>query len=335
MYSAGILGIGSYAPDKILTNADLERIVETSDEWISTRTGIKERRIVAQDQATSDLAVEAARKALAQAGVSGAEIDLIIVATISPDMLFPATACLVQDALEANNAAAFDLSAGCSGFVYALVTGAQFVASGLYEKVLIIGADALSRLTDWEDRRTCVLFGDGASAAVIGRVPEGYGLLASVLGADGSGGETLMLPAGGSRRPASLETVQAREHFIKMEGREVFKFAVRIMQEATLQVVEKAGLSLDEIDLFVPHQANVRIIEASLSRMGVPSERVFLNVDKYGNTSSASIGLALDEACQEGKVTDGANLALVGFGAGLTWGGAVLRWYAGGNRSDD
>lgn len=326
-YSAGILGLGSYVPEKVLTNLDLEQIVETSDEWISSRTGIKERRILAPEQATSDLAIEAAKKALEQAQLPAEELELIIVATISPDMIFPATACLVQAALGAKRAAAFDLSAGCSGFVYGLVTAAQFVEAGLYQNVLVIGADALSRLTDWEDRRTCVLFGDGGAAAVVGRVPDGYGLLASLLGSDGAGGANLQLPAGGSRRPATVETVQNREHYIKMQGPEVFKFAVRVMQEATGEVVKRAGLALEDVDLFVPHQANIRIIEASLNRMGVEPERVFVNVQKYGNTSAASVGLALNEAAQEGRLHDGDTVVLVGFGAGLTWGGAVLKWY--------
>lgn len=326
-YDVGIVGMGSYVPDRILTNYDLEKMVDTSDEWIVSRTGIKERRICQKDQATSDLAVVAARRALANAGLTPQDIDLIIVATISPDMLFPSTSCLVQAALAAGHAAAFDLSAGCSGFVYGLVTGAQFVQTGLYNRVLVIGADALSRLTDWEDRRTCILFGDGAAAAIVSRVPTGYGLRASFLRADGSGQSSLCMPAGGSRRPASLETVQNREHFIKMEGPEVFKFAVKVMQEATQEVLEKSQLTLADIKLFVPHQANIRIIEASLNRMGVEAERVFLNVGKYGNTSAASVGIALDEALQAGRIAEGDYILLVGFGAGLTWGSLLLKWY--------
>ncbi|NLY55169.1 MAG: ketoacyl-ACP synthase III [Firmicutes bacterium] len=327
IYSAGIIGLGKYLPERIVTNRELEELVDTSDEWITTRTGISERRIAAAEQATSDLAIAAAQEALLDARLGADELDLIIVATISPDMIFPATACLVQAALGATKAAAFDLSAGCSGYVYALITAAQFIAAGLYQNVLVVGADTLSRLTDWQDRRTCVLFGDGAAAAVVGRVPDGYGILGSLLGADGTGGNHLYLPAGGSRRPASPETLENREHYIKMSGPEVFKFAVKVMEEATLQVIEQAGLTLADIDLFVPHQANIRIIDSSLHRMGVPHERVFLNVDKYGNTSAASVGIALAEAVAAGRVHDGDNILLVGFGAGLTWGSAVLKWY--------
>ncbi len=333
-YSAGIIGLGKYLPERIITNRELEQLVDTSDEWIITRTGISERRIASAEQATSDLAIEAAKAALLDARLNAADLDLIIVATISPDMIFPATACLVQAALGATNAAAFDLSAGCSGYVYGLITAAQFVAAGLYQNVLVVGADTLSRLTDWEDRRTCVLFGDGASAAVVSRVPHGYGILGSLLGSDGTGGIHLHLPAGGSRRPASAETLENREHYIKMAGPEVFKFAVKVMQEATLQVIEQAGLTLADIDLFIPHQANIRIIDSSLHRMGVPLEQVFLNVDKYGNTSAASIGIALAEAVESGRLHDGDNILLVGFGAGLTWGSVVLKWYERGQSNE-
>lgn len=324
--SVGIIGMGSAIPEGILTNADLEKMVNTSDEWIRTRTGIRERRISSPDISTSVLAAEAARKALADGGVEPMELDLIIVATISPDMVFPSTACLVQAKLGAKKAAAYDLSAGCSGFIYGLVQGAQTVAAGLYKKVLVIGADILSKYVDWEDRSTCVLFGDAAGAAVLGEVEEGYGFRGFSLGADGEGAELLRLPAGGSAKPASVATVVNREHFIKMAGSEVFKFAVRIMGEASLEVLEKAGMVKEDIDLFVPHQANTRIIDAAAKKLNLSPEKVFINVDRFGNTSGASIPLALDEAYRNRRIKKGDNLLMVGFGAGLTWGSAIVRW---------
>ncbi|MGE5575996.1 MAG: beta-ketoacyl-ACP synthase III [Syntrophothermus sp.] len=324
--AVGIIGTGSEVPPRIVTNADLEKIVDTSDEWIRTRTGISERRIADPDMATSDLAVGAAKKALAAAGVEPEELDLIIVATVTPDMLFPSASCIVQDKLGAKKAAAFDLSAGCSGFVYSLSTAAQFIATGIYDKVLVIGAECLSKITNWEDRSTCVLFGDGAGAVVLAPVEEGKGFLSFVLGAEGGGGDKLFMPAGGSRLPASDRTIAAKQHFINMSGNEVFKFAVRIMGEAAVEVLEKAGLSPGQVDLFVPHQANIRIIEAAAKRLGLSMDRVFVNVQKYGNTSAASIGLALDEAVREGRIKSGDLLVLVGFGAGLTWAAAALRW---------
>jgi len=321
---AGILGVGSCVPERVLTNFDLEKMVDTSDEWISTRTGIKERRIADESKATSDYAAGAARLALERAGVDPQELDMIIVATVTPDMFFPSTACLVQEMIGATRAAAFDLSAGCSGFVYALDVAARGIEAGAYRKVLVIGADLLSRVTDYTDRTTCVLFGDGAGATVLGAVDEG-GILATYLGADGSGGEKLCIPAGGSRVPAG-KAESSRQHYIHMEGNEVFKFAVRIMPEAAMEVMRRAGVAPGEVDLFIPHQANVRIIDAAAKRLGIESERVFVNVDRYGNTSAASIPIALDEAVGTGKVKAGDILVLVGFGAGLTWGAAALQW---------
>lgn len=325
--SVGIIGIGSYTPQKIVTNRDLEKMVETSDEWIVSRTGIKQRHVVEPGVATSDLAAQAAERALADAGLSADEIDLIIVATATPDMLFPSTACLVQDKIKANKAAAFDLAAGCSGFVYGLVTGSQFIRTGLYKKVLVIGAEALSTILDWSDRNTCVLFGDGAGAAVLGEVPGGYGILGAELGADGSGGELLKLPAGGSRMPATRESIEQRLHYVQMSGNDVFKFAVKVMGEAAIKALDNSGLSYADVDCLIPHQANIRIIQSAAKRLKLPMDKVVINVDKYGNTSAASIPLAMDEASKEGKLKPGNIIVLVGFGAGLTWASCVIKWY--------
>ncbi|ALP35065.1 MULTISPECIES: beta-ketoacyl-ACP synthase III [Paenibacillus] len=324
--SVGVIGTGKYVPEKILTNKDLEAIVETSDEWIVSRTGIQERHIAAPEQATSDLAYEAAIKALASAGMTAQDLDLIIVATVTPDMAFPSTACILQDKLGAKGAAAFDLSAACSGFVYGLATATSFIKTGIYNNALIIGADCLSRITDYTDRNTCVLFGDGAGAVVIGEVPEGRGFQSFDLGAEGAGGGLLKLEAGGSRLPASADTVENKQHYIYMNGREVFKFAVRVMGTATVDVLEKAGLSKDDIDLFVPHQANIRIIQSAMQRLDLPEEKVIINVHKYANTSAASIPLALVEAAEEGRMKEGDRVLMVGFGGGLTWGASVLVW---------
>ncbi|MGB9662782.1 MAG: beta-ketoacyl-ACP synthase III [Moorellaceae bacterium] len=325
----GIIGTGSCLPERILTNFDLEKIVDTSDEWIRTRTGIRERRIAGEDTAASDLSLRAAERALASAGVSAEELDLIIVATVTPDNLFPATACWVQARLGAQRAAALDISAGCTGFLYALGVGQQFVASGTYEKVLVIGVDVLSKIINWQDRNTCVLFGDGAGAVLLAPAPAGEGILSLYLGADGTGGPLLIMPAGGSRLPASLETVNRKLHSIQMQGSEVFKFAVRILGEASLAALEKAGLSKEEVDLLIPHQANMRIIEAALKRLGLPPEKVYVNLDRYGNMSSASVPVALDEACREGRLKKGDKVLMVSFGAGLTWGAAVVKWIMG------
>lgn len=321
---AGILGVGSAVPDRVLTNADLERMVDTSDEWISTRTGIKERRISEPTDRTSDYASQAALKALERAGVEPAELDLIIVATITPDKFCPPTACIVQDRINAPQAAAFDLSAACSGFVYALDVATRGIESGAYRRVLIIGADLLSHVTDYTDRSTCVLFGDGAGAAVVGPVEQG-GILSTYLGADGSGGSKLTVPAIRSREEAEGPT-EDEKSYIRMEGNEVFKFAVRVMPEAALEALRRADVPADQVDLFIPHQANIRIIDAAAKRLGIGSDKVFVNVQKYGNTSAASIPIALDEALQEGRIKEGDTLVLVGFGGGLTWAASVLEW---------
>ncbi|WP_429372907.1 beta-ketoacyl-ACP synthase III [Paenibacillus sp. DS2015] len=322
----GIIGTGKYVPEKILTNSDLEKMVDTNDEWIVSRTGIRERHIAAPDQATSDLAYEAALKALESAGMTADQLDLIIIATVTPDTIFPSTACIVQEKLGAKKAAAFDLSAACSGFVYSLATATNFIRTGMYNNALIIGADCLSRITDYTDRNTCVLFGDGAGAVVIGEVPEGRGFLSFDLGAEGAGGGLLKLEAGGSRLPASTATIEDKQHFIYMNGREVFKFAVRIMGSATESVLSKAGKTKEDIDLFVPHQANIRIIQSAMQRLDLPPEKCVINVDKYANTSAASIPLALVEAAEEGRMKEGDTVLMVGFGGGLTWGASVLVW---------
>lgn len=323
---AGIIGIGSYVPEKVITNGDLEKTIDTSDSWIVERTGIRERRVVAEGQATSDLATIAAERALADAGVSAEELDLIIVATVTPDMVFPSVACLVQNNLKAVNAAAFDLTAVCSGFMYALVTGTTFIQSGMYKKILIIGAEALSTITDWTDRNTAILFGDGAGAAVLAEVPEGFGVLGVHLGAEGAGGDLLKMPAGGSRLPASADTVAQRLHYTRMDGNEVFKFAVKVMGEAVKQALAMANLTSDDITYLVPHQANIRIIQSAAKRVGMPMDKVVVNVDKYGNTSAASIPIALDEAVKTGKIKKGDTIAMVGFGGGLTWAASIVKW---------
>lgn len=323
---AHVVGWGKYVPEAVLTNGDLARLVDTSDEWIESRTGIHKRHIAAQSESTSTLATRAARAALEVAGIRPAQVDLIIVATITPDFLFPATACAVQDALGATNAGAFDLSAGCSGFVYALAVGAGLIQAGIYRNVLVIGAETLSRIVDWSDRSTCVLFGDGAGAVLLQGSDTPGGVLSVVLGADGSGGDLLWMPAGGSRHPASHHTVAERMHFLQMKGREVFRFAVQQIPQATRQVLREAGLELHEVKLIVPHQANQRIIEAAARALGVPIEKFFTNVEEYGNTSAASIPIALVEALEKGLVQRGDVIVCVGFGAGLTWAAAAIRW---------
>ena len=328
-YSVGISGIASYVPDRVLTNDDLSKMVDTSHEWIVERTGIEERRVADEKAASSDLGIQAALKALEDANTSPEEIDLVLVATATPDYLFPSTACIIQEAIGAKNAAAFDLEAGCSGFVYGLVTGGSFIISGAYKKVLVIGTETLSKIIDWEDRNTCVLFGDGAGACVLERCEEGYGILSFELGADGSGGETLMVPAGGSKKPASLETVENRDHYLKMDGREVFKFAARKMPEATINALNKANLTIEDLDFLVPHQANLRIIDAAAKKLKMDRDKILVTLSKYGNSSSASIPLCLDEAVKDGKIKKGDNIVLVAFGAGLTWGSLALKWSKG------
>jgi 3-oxoacyl-[acyl-carrier-protein] synthase III len=323
-----IAGWGKYLPERIMPNSELATLVDTSDEWIRARTGIAERRIAAPEETTCTLAVHAARAALDRAGLEPSDLDLIIVATCTPDYAnMPATASLVQDALGAHRAGAFDLNAVCSGFVYALATGSQFIQSGVHKAVLVIGADVFTRILDWQDRSTCVLFGDGAGAVVLQPSDEPGGLLSFVLGSDGAGACSLYVPAGGSRRPASAETVAEREHYVKMQGREVFRFATRVVPESVLRALEQVGLSTNDVDLFIPHQANVRIIDAAARRLKLPEGSVFSNVAHYGNTSAASVPVALCEAIDEGLIQPGSTVVMTGFGAGLTWGTAVWRWH--------
>ncbi|CEO26973.1 beta-ketoacyl-ACP synthase III [Paraclostridium sordellii] len=322
---AGIVGVGSYIPKNIISNFDLEKIMDTSDEWIKTRTGIRERRIVDENEATSDLATKAALNAIKDANLTPEDIDLIIVATITPDMIFPSTACLVQANIKATKAACFDLEAACSGFIYGITVAKQFIESDTYKHVLVIGAEALSRILDYEDRSTAILFGDGAGAVVMGPVSEG-GVLSTSLGSDGNGKDYLNIPAGGSKTPASEDSIKNRLHFIKMAGNDVFKFAVRIMQDASVECIKSANLEIQDIDYLIPHQANIRIIEASAKRLKLSMDKVYVNLDKYGNMSAASIPVALDEAYREGKIKKGDNIVLVGFGGGLTWGASVVRW---------
>ncbi len=326
MKKTGILGVGKYLPENVLTNADLAKMVDTTDEWIFSRTGIKERRIAAENEATSDMALKAAKAALKNASLGPGDIDLIIVATITPDMFFPATACLIQNKLGAGNVPAFDIAVACSGYVYGLAIADQFIKSGVYKHALVVAAEKLSSVTDWEDRTTCVLFGDGAGAAVLGPVEEG-GILGVSLGADGSKGDLLQLPAGGSRMPASIKTVENKLHTIKMEGNVLFRHAVKIMADAALAVTEPLNLKGDDIDLIIPHQANIRILNALAKRMGVdPAKKVYLNIEKYGNMSAASSAVALTEAVEEGRIKKGDIILMDAFGGGLTWGALIIKW---------
>jgi len=324
--TVSITGVGSYVPEKVLSNQDLEKMVDTSDEWITTRTGAKERRLAAQDEFTSDLATKAAQLAMKMAGVSGEQIDLIIVATVTPDMPFPSTACLVQKKIGATRAAGFDLEAACSGFIYGLEIGQQFIMSRTYDTVLVIGAEKLSTIVDWQDRNTCVLFGDGAGAAILQNRPQSHGLLTAVMGADGGKSELLMLPGGGSRCPATAESIQNRQHYMRMEGRETFKYAVQAMLTAAQEVLHRCEIDISQIKCIIPHQANRRIIDAVGERLGARPDQVFVNLDKYGNTSAASVAIALDEAVSSGKIQRGDLILLVVFGGGLTWGAAVIEW---------
>lgn len=324
-HNAGITGIGISLPEDILTNKELENIVETSNEWIITRTGIKERRIAKKDIAASDLSTEAAIKAVSMAGINTKDIDLIIVATVTPDMMYPSTAAIVQKNIGAVNAAAFDISAGCTGFIYAVTIATQFIETGFYKNILVIGCDILSRVTDFTDRNTCVLFGDGCGAVLISKTEE-KGILDEYIMADGTGGEFLTLPAGGSKMPASFETVEKRLHYTYMNGPEVFKFAVRAMPEAVLRLIEKSGYMLSDIDYLIPHQANIRIIESAAKRLGISMDKVGITLDKYGNMSSASIPVTLYECLVNNKFKKGDNIVLVGFGAGLTYGAVLIKW---------
>ena len=307
--NVGILGIGRYVPEKVVTNHDLEKVMDTSDEWIRTRTGIAERRIADDTIDTSYMAVEASKKALEDAGISGEDIDLILVATVTPDRAFPAVACVIQEAIGAKHAAAMDLSAACAGFMYGMITAQQFIQTGTYKNVLVVGSDKLSKIVDWNDRNTAVLFGDGAGAIVMGAVSEGRGVLSFELGADGSGGKHLY-----------------QDEYVMMNGREVFKFAVRQLGDSCLRVLDKAGLTKEDVDFLVPHQANIRIMESARERLNLPQEKMSMTIEKFGNTSASSIPIAMVEELQNGRIQDGDLIILVGFGGGLTWGAVALRW---------
>lgn len=322
----GIVATGSYTPPRVLTNSDLEKIVDTSDEWIRTRTGIVERHIAEPDVASSDLALRSATAALEAANLQPTDIDLIVVATVTPDMFFPCTASVLQHALGAAGATAFDILVGCTGFVYGLAVAREMVATGAYRRALVTGAETLSKITDWQDRSTCVLFGDAAGSAIVAAVPEGRGILSYSLGNDGTNADALKICAGGSRMPATAETVLNRQHYLRMVGQDVFKFAVRAMVDSSEEAVKRAGLTMGDINLVVPHQANVRIIDAAAKRLGIPIENFICNIDRYGNTSSATIPLALDEAVRAGRVRPGDHVMLSSFGAGLAWGTMVMRW---------
>lgn len=324
--SAAIAGTGVSVPAKIITNDDLSRMVETSDEWIMTRTGIKERRVVEDGQAASDLGFEASASALKSAGMSAGDIDLIIAATMTPDKLCPSTACIIQEKLGAGKAAAVDIGAACSGFVYGLSLGRGAIVSGEARNVLLVATEALSRFIDWSDRASCVLFGDAAGAVVLKPSYNGHGVLATMLGADGGGKNLIEIPAGGSREPASRETVEGKRHFLRLSGQEVFKVGVRTMVQALEDVLRKAGVSKDDLALLVPHQANRRILDSVADGIGLPAEKLFLNLEKYGNTSAASVPVALHEARAQGRIKPGDLVATVSFGAGLTWGASVIRW---------
>lgn len=323
---ASITGIGSYLPNKILTNYDLEKMVDTTDEWIIQRTGIRERRIVENGMITSDLATEASLRAMEDAGVTAEELDMIISSTITPDHIFPSTSCYIQQKLGATRASAFDILAACAGFIYAMSIGQSFVNSGAMKTVLIVGAECLSKITDYTDRATCVLFGDGAGAVIIQKSRTKHEILSTNLAADGVQADVLIMPGGGAKNPASLESVQQRMHYIQFKGKEVFKLAINNITNMILETVEKNGLRLEDIDLIIPHQSNLRIIEATMEKLGLPMEKAFVNIDKYGNTSSASIPIAIDEARKEGLLHKGNIVMLVAFGGGLTWGSSIIRW---------
>ena len=323
----GILGTGSYAPERVLTNHDLAKMVDTSDEWIVSRTGMRERHVAAPGQVTSDLAAAAALKALERANLPAEDVELILVATVTPDhVVCPPTACLVQHKIGSPRAAGFDIVAACPSFLNALMTGHNLVATGAFANALVVGADILSSVVDYEDRDTCVLFGDGAGAVVLGPDPDGGELLDHVVGIDGSGSDVIVVPAGGSRKPTTAETVANREHFMTMNGRKVYRFAVSKLHELIQRTLERNGLELDDIDLFIPHQANLRIIEEAARKIGIDMDRVLVNIDRYGNTSSASIPLGLDEAVSTGRVQPGQLVCMAAFGGGLTWASSLIRW---------
>ncbi len=326
MPRARIVATGAYVPEKILSNRDLEKMVETTDEWITDRTGIKERHIASSKEACSDLAYNASKEALKTAGLKGKDLDLLIVATVTADMPLPATACILQDRLGAHNAAAFDLNAACSGFLFALATAEAYITTGMYKRVLVAGAEVLSRATDWEDRSTCVLFGDGAGAAILEPAEGEEGIISIKLYSDGSKGDLLEVPGGGSRVPCSAESVKEGLHFIKMKGNETFKFAVKTLEGLVTGMLEENGLRSSDLALLIPHQANLRIIKATAERIGLPLEKVLVNIHKYGNTSAASIPIAMDEAVRGGKIKNGDYVLLEAFGGGLTWASALLKW---------
>jgi 3-oxoacyl-[acyl-carrier-protein] synthase-3 len=321
-----ITGTGSFAPSRILTNYDLEKMVDTSDEWIITRTGIKERRISENGTGTSDLALEASRIALTEANLQPEQVDLILLGTVTPDYLLPSTACILQDKLKAKNAAVLDIAAACSGFIYGLSIASAFIAMGQYKNVLVIGVETLSKITNWEDRNTCVLFGDGAGAAVVSATTEDKGILGTFLSGDGSLANLLHIPMGGAKAPLTRENIDLKQHYICMQGNEVFKSAVRAMESSAKRIIQEVGLSTQEVDLLIPHQANIRIIEALAKRLKIPMDKVYVNIDRYGNTSAASVPIALDEARKSGRIKEESNTVLVAFGAGFTWGSAVIKW---------
>ena len=324
--TCSIRSVGSYVPERVLTNHDIANLVDTSDEWIQSRTGIRERRVAAENEFTSHLAAKAAQDALEKGGLTADDVDLIIVATITPDMMFPSTACLVQQLIGAKRAAAFDLEAACSGFVYALEVGQQFIMSQTYNTVLVIGAEKLSTIIDWEDRNTCVLFGDGAGAAILQNVPDSHGLLTATMGADGGKGELLYMPGGGSKVPTTEDSVRNRLHFLRMDGRETFKNAVNAMCSAAREVLARCELEITQIQHIIPHQANQRIINAVGDRLKASEDQLFVNLEKYGNTSAASVAIALDEAATSGRLQRGDLILILVFGAGLTWGAAIIEW---------
>jgi 3-oxoacyl-[acyl-carrier-protein] synthase-3 len=326
MIHARITGTGSYAPKKVITNHDLEKLVDTSDQWIIDRTGIKERRIAEKDQTTSDLAYEASRKALKAAGIGADELDVILVATMTPDMILPSTGCVLQEKLGAKKAVAFDFYAACSGFIYGLSIADAYIRSGIYKNILVVGAEILSRFTDREDRTTCILFGDGAGAAVIQRYAGKRGILSTHLHSDGALGHLIHVPGGGAEHPASHETIRRRMHFIKMKGNETFKAAVRALEDVVQEALTHNKVKPEDIDFLVPHQANLRIIQAMAQRLNMPMEKVVLTLPKYGNTSAASIPMALDEAVRDGRIKENHLLLLEAFGGGLTWASALVRW---------
>ena len=326
-----ITGFGTHVPEHVMTNDDIAKLVDTSDEWIMERTGIRERRVAAPEEALSDLCIPAARQALDHAGVQAKDIDLLIVATITPDMFFPSTGAILADALEMPDAAAYDLSAGCTGFMYAVAQAYGMIAGGLADRALVVGGDVLSKIVDWHDRSTCVLFGDGAGAVVVEHVPQG-GFLGFELGAEGSGGVHLYLPAGGSREPMTAEALAAGDQFVRMNGREVFKFATRVLVSSANDILEECGRTIDDVDVYIPHQANVRIIDHAAKKLGIDHDRVVINVDRYGNTSSGSIPLAIADAAEDGRLKPGELVLMTGMGAGLTWGSALMEWTLNGGR---